>query len=296
MHQWIFIRSSPIIDIYSGHSFLQIFPEIHQVLYRIFLFLKGTQNRAGNITCLPFCFFLQKNPKIYTSYDLCNMCFSVSVIPNNLQCRDSPKYTTHITCPSFSSHKKIYQVYHNVSLVLPLSRRISTLGNVHRISTLGKKWISSQICEFQTNRPHRCLSHIVGMMFKKKKSFWPRGSRVIVPGVKFPQSVLIPWDFRWSVFIQWEYTGQSAKDRTNWAHYAMRRVRRPCLSMFRPTATCSHVVGDVWDPGTRWYCPREGRVHPRIGRVRPISRKWRVRYGTVSVYLEVKTFTEVRAV
>ena len=165
MHQWIFIRSSPIIDIYSGHSFLQIFPEIHQVLYRIFLFLKGTQNRAGNITCLPFCFFLQKNPKIYTSYDLCNMCFSVSVIPNNLQCRDSPKYTTHITCPSFSSHKKIYQVYHNVSLVLPLSRRISTLGNVHRISTLGKTWISSQICEFQINRPHRCLSHIVGMMF-----------------------------------------------------------------------------------------------------------------------------------
>ena len=122
-----------------------------------------------------------------------------------------------------------------------------------------------------------------GYDVKKKKSFWPRGSRVIVPGVKFPQSVLIPWDFRWSVLIQWEYTGQSAKDRTNWAHYAMRRVRRPCLSMFRPTATCSHVVGDVWDPGTRWYCPREGRVHPRIGRVRPISRKWRVRYGSFGI-------------
>ena len=25
------------------------------------------------------------------------------------------------------------------------------------------------------------------MMFKKKKSFWPRGTRVIVPGVKFPE-------------------------------------------------------------------------------------------------------------
>ena len=74
----------------------------------------------------------------------------------------------------------------------------------------------------------RCdSSHVI-----KKKTFWTRGSRVIVPGVKLPQNELIRWIF----------PKRSTKYRTILAQYAMRVIQRTLLSIFEPAAVWCDVI------------------------------------------------------